>query len=273
MSDIKTVTTPDLVISYHDHGPASGWPVILSHGFPYAPCLFDAAIPFLASRGARVIVPYLRGFGPTAFRSADAPRSGQQAALGSDLMALADALFPESDGRKPIVAGFDWGGVASCTAAALWPGRVAGLVSYAGYDVVDVAAHARPSDPSLEAVMWYQHLVSFFYNPFRSLDWVFNTIILNSRETNTADSSKPSADATASATTAATCATCSGGSGRPAGAPATTSSTAPPPPLTTRTLSTSSSTPTGSASASSPASRSCRTWRFGWPRSQRYRFR
>lgn len=181
MSDIKTVTTPDLVISYHDHGPASGWPVILSHGFPYAPCLFDAAIPFLTSRGARVIVPYLRGFGPTAFRSLETTRSGQQAALGSDLMALADALFPDDKGddggRKPILAGFDWGGVASCTAAALWPSRVAGLVSYAGYDVVDVAAQARPSDPSLEAVMWYQHLVSFFYNSSRSLDWVFSTII------------------------------------------------------------------------------------------------
>ncbi|KAI4603292.1 hypothetical protein KJ359_006085 [Pestalotiopsis sp. 9143b] len=161
MPSLKTVTTSTLVISYHDHGPTSGWPVILSHGFPYAPCLFDAAVPHLTSRGARVIVPYLRGFGPTAFRSPETPRSGQQAALGSDLMALADALFPGNDnGEKPkvVLAGFDWGGVASCTAAALWPSRVAGLVSYAGYDVVDVAAQARPSHPSLEAVMWYQHL-------------------------------------------------------------------------------------------------------------------
>jgi hypothetical protein len=34
-----------------------------------------------SKRGARVIVPYLRGLGPTRFLFENTPRSGQQAAL------------------------------------------------------------------------------------------------------------------------------------------------------------------------------------------------
>ncbi|ETS82401.1 hypothetical protein PFICI_04277 [Pestalotiopsis fici W106-1] len=175
MAELKTAQTPTLLIKYHDHGPADGWPVILSHGFPYAPSAFDDVVPLLTRRGARVLVPYLRGFGPTRFRDAETPRSGQQAALGTDLLALMDVVLGSPDdndekeggdddnhnnksNKKPIVAGFDWGGVASCVVAALWPERVAGLVSYAGYDIVDVAGQASPAKPFLESIMWYQHL-------------------------------------------------------------------------------------------------------------------
>jgi pimeloyl-ACP methyl ester carboxylesterase len=55
-------------------------------------------------------------------------RSGQQAARGCDIVQLADAL----DLERPILGGFDWGGNASCVAAALRPERFGGLVSYAG---------------------------------------------------------------------------------------------------------------------------------------------
>ena len=57
-----------------------------------------------------------------------------------------------------IVAGFDWGGLASRVATALWPERVAGLVSLASYDVIDVDRLGHAFPPSLECVMWYQHL-------------------------------------------------------------------------------------------------------------------
>jgi hypothetical protein len=42
--------------------------------------------------------------------------------------------------------------------AALWPERIGGLVSYAGYDVIDVGPERHPVAPSLERVFWYQHL-------------------------------------------------------------------------------------------------------------------
>src|ERR1700744_3496218 len=104
-----------LKVAYEEHG--SGQPVVLLHGFPYDAHAYDEVAPLLS--GARVIVPYLRGYGPTRYLSASTMRSGQQAALGSDIIALLDALGIQ----KAILAGFDWGGLASCVATALWPER------------------------------------------------------------------------------------------------------------------------------------------------------
>lgn len=151
---LRTVDTKALRIAYVEHGPADGWPVILTHGFPYDVHAFDDVAPILAEAGSRVVVPYIRGFGPTRFVSDDIMRSGQQAARGRDIIQLADALDLES----PILAGFDWGGNASCVAAALWPKRIGGLVSYAGYDIIDVGGQRHPAPPALERVCWYQHL-------------------------------------------------------------------------------------------------------------------
>lgn len=151
---MRTVTTDTLEIAYFQFGEDEGWPVVLSHGFPYDPQAYADVAPRLAEAGARVIVPYLRGFGPTRFLSASSMRSGQQAALGKDVIDLLDALSIQ----RGILAGYDWGGLASCVATALWPERVAGLVSYAGYDVIDVKRLGHSYAPSLEQAVWYQHL-------------------------------------------------------------------------------------------------------------------
>ena len=74
----------------------------MGHGFPYDASAYAEAAPILAATGVRVIVPYLRGFEPTGFLSADTPRSGEQAALGADFLALMDALDlerPSLDGQ------------------------------------------------------------------------------------------------------------------------------------------------------------------------------
>lgn len=154
MPKLRTAQTKILEIAFLDEGAASGWPVILLHGFPYDVHAFDEVVPRLASAGARVIVPYLRGFGSTRFLSKDTMRSGQQAALGHDVVDLLDAL----DIQRAILAGNDWGGLASCVASALWPERVTGLVSYAGYDIADVKRLGHAFAPALECVQWYQHL-------------------------------------------------------------------------------------------------------------------
>jgi hypothetical protein len=49
-------------------------------------------------------------------------------------------------------------GMASCVTSALWPERVTGLVSYAGYDIVDLERLGHAFAPALEHVQWYQHL-------------------------------------------------------------------------------------------------------------------
>jgi pimeloyl-ACP methyl ester carboxylesterase len=97
------------------------------------------------------VVPYLRGHGPTRFRDGATARSGQQGALGADVVGLLDALdLPEA-----VLAGYDWGGRAACVVAALHPGRVTGLVSVNGYLIQDIASSARPIRPDLEAGFWY----------------------------------------------------------------------------------------------------------------------
>lgn len=96
--------TASLTIAYEVHGPETGVPVILLHGFPYSPRAYDEIAPLLAAQGYRVIVPYLRGYGPTRFNDAKTLRSGQQAALAQDLLDLMDALSIE----QATLCGYDW---------------------------------------------------------------------------------------------------------------------------------------------------------------------
>jgi pimeloyl-ACP methyl ester carboxylesterase len=115
----KHVRTASLDIAYEESGAADGVPVFLMHGWPYDPRSYDDVVPALGVAGARVIVPYLRGFGVTRFLSNETPRSGQQAALGNDLRELLGALGID----RAVLAGYDWGGRAACVVAALWPER------------------------------------------------------------------------------------------------------------------------------------------------------
>ena len=122
--------TPVLDVACEQSGPIGGVPVLLLHGFPYHPRCFDDVIAIVNAAGFRTIVPYLRGYGGTRFLSADTPRSGEQAALGQDLLELLDALGIQ----KAVLGGYDWGGRAACVVSALWPQRVAGLLSCTGYN-------------------------------------------------------------------------------------------------------------------------------------------
>jgi pimeloyl-ACP methyl ester carboxylesterase len=153
MPELRTAHTQTLAIAYAEHGPPDGPPVVLLHGFPYAPQCYDAVVPPLIAARRRVIVPYLRGHGPTRFLAAATPRSGQQAALGRDLLDLLDALAIP----RATLAGYDWGGRAACVVAALWPERCAGLVSCTGYNIQDIAGAARPAAPEQEHRHWYQY--------------------------------------------------------------------------------------------------------------------
>jgi len=150
---LKHIEAGVLDVAYRDEGPSDGTPVMLLHGFPYDVHAYDEVVPLLAAVGCRVIVPYLRGYGPTRFLSSDTPRSGQQAVLAHDLLALMDALsIPQA-----VLAGFDWGGRAACIVAALWPERARGLVSAIGYNVHDIPNAGKPSTPENEHRYWYQY--------------------------------------------------------------------------------------------------------------------
>jgi len=142
-----------LNVAYYEKGPADGPVVMLLHGFPYDIHSYVDVAPGLAARGCRVIVPYLRGYGETRFHDPATPRSGEQAAIGADLIALMDALSV----KRAVFAGYDWGGRAACVAAALWPDRCIGLVSVNGYLIQDIARAMVPLKPEREAAYWYQY--------------------------------------------------------------------------------------------------------------------
>ena len=148
----KTVRTPKLEIAYQETGPADGPPVILLHGWPSDPHDWDSVAPSLAAAGCRVLVPWLRGFGATRFLEPTTPRSGQQAAIGSDVRDLMDALGIE----RALLAGYDWGGRGACVAAALWPKRVRALVSINGYNIQHIPTADRPGPAAQEHRHWYQ---------------------------------------------------------------------------------------------------------------------
>jgi len=148
-----TARTSTLNIHYEDSGLPSGACVFLMHGWPYGPRVYDAVVARLVEAGCRTIVPYLRGFGPTRFLSADTLRSGQQAALGDDLRQLMDALRIQ----RAVLVGYDWGGRAACVVSALWPERVRALVTGDGYNIQDIAGSGAPATPEQELRQWYQY--------------------------------------------------------------------------------------------------------------------
>jgi pimeloyl-ACP methyl ester carboxylesterase len=157
MPDILTVRTRTLEIGYEAHGNPGGTPVVLLHGFPDDARAFDDVAPALATAGCRVLVPYLRGYGPTRFLDSNEPRMAQQAAIGQDLLEFMAVLRL----APAALAGYDWGGRAACISAILAPERVRALVTIGGYNVQNTVTPAPPASAKAERSYWYQ--------------WYFNT--------------------------------------------------------------------------------------------------
>jgi pimeloyl-ACP methyl ester carboxylesterase len=150
---LKQIDAGDLSVSYAEDGPADGPVVILVHGWPYDIHTYVDVAPLLAAAGYRVIVPSLRGYGTTRFRSAATPRNGQQAALAIDITALMDALKID----KATFGGCDWGARTVNIIAVIWPERVKSMVSVSGYLIGSQKANEMPLPPKAELQWWYQY--------------------------------------------------------------------------------------------------------------------
>ena len=152
-ASVKQIDAGLLNIGYAEAGPANGPVAILLHGWPYDIHSFVDVTPLLASRGYRVIVPYLRGYGSTRFLSGDTFRNGQPSAVALDVLDLMDALKIE----KAVLAGFDWGARTADILAALRPERCKALVSVSGYLVGSQESGKLPLPPAAEFQWWYQY--------------------------------------------------------------------------------------------------------------------
>ena len=171
--NLKSLKTEKLNISYFEIGNENSIPVFLMHGFPYDINAYKNVVEILKKHDFRIIVPYLRGFGPTNFLNKSSLRSGEQAALGKDLINLMDGL----NIKKAILAGYDWGGRAACIVAALYPQRCIGLISCNGYNIQNIKIDSiTPDKPENEKNYWYQY---FFHTKrgFNSLTKNRNDLI------------------------------------------------------------------------------------------------
>ena len=149
---VKRVRTSILEIGYHEIGEATGFPVILLHGFPDDAHAYDGVAPALAGAGYRALAVYLRGYGPTRFLDPAVARTAEQAAIGQDVIDFADALTLP----RFAVAGFDWGGRAACVCSALHPDRVRAAVLIGGYSIQNTVTPARAAAPEAARRLWYQ---------------------------------------------------------------------------------------------------------------------
>jgi len=153
LGPVKHVEAGVLNMAYVEFGPATGQPVVLLHGWPYDPGSYVDVGPLLAAEGYRVIVPFLRGYGPTTFLSDQTFRNGQQSAVALDVIALMDALKID----RAVLGGYDWGARTVDVIAALWPERCKAIVSVSGYLITNLEANKKPLAPAAELGWWYQY--------------------------------------------------------------------------------------------------------------------
>jgi pimeloyl-ACP methyl ester carboxylesterase len=149
---LKQIDAGVLNVGYAEAGPANSPAVILLHGWPCDVYTYVDVAPMLASAGYRVLVPYLRGYGPTRFLSSESFRNGQPSAVAVDIIAFMDALKIE----KATVAGCDWGARTANIIAALWPERCKAMVSVSGYLIGSQESGKMPLPPKNELEWWYQ---------------------------------------------------------------------------------------------------------------------
>lgn len=146
---MPTAQTEDLDIAYESAGPAGGPPVLLLHGWPDDASTWDEVGTALRDAGFRTIVPTLRGFGGTCFRTDNAPRTGNSAIHAMDMIALMDTLGIE----RFAVAGHDWGSNIAEALAVGWPDRIQRLAMLA----TPPRLGGMPTPPFHQAQRYWYH--------------------------------------------------------------------------------------------------------------------
>jgi haloalkane dehalogenase len=144
-------------MTFVDHGPRDGTPVLLVHGNPTWSFLWRKVIARLEGAPLRLVAPDLLGFG-----TSDKPRRPSAHRLDRHLdhvAALVEAL--ELEGF--VAVGQDWGGPIACGTAARLPERVGGLV----VGNTAVLKPARPFRP--KAFHRFSHLPLVSDAAFRGL--------------------------------------------------------------------------------------------------------
>jgi pimeloyl-ACP methyl ester carboxylesterase len=149
----RSIDTPQVQVHYFDLGNPAGTPVLLLHGFPDSPIAWGPVIDRLDTSNLRLIVPYLRGYGPTTVLREDLV-GGQEAALGHDLLVFANALGLE----RFHLAGHDWGARTAYAACIFAPDRILSLLTLATPYVMYGGKDYPPAQVNANWYQWYFQL-------------------------------------------------------------------------------------------------------------------
>jgi pimeloyl-ACP methyl ester carboxylesterase len=109
----------------------SGPKILLLHGFPETPHVFESVAEGLVSKGYHVFAPFLPGYGPTPpiYTHTSITHLDD---LARCLSALSDALVENSGKQEKIILlGHDWGAVSAYVTAAHHPERFSNLITMA----------------------------------------------------------------------------------------------------------------------------------------------
>jgi pimeloyl-ACP methyl ester carboxylesterase len=151
---MMTAATELLEIAYLEEGGKFDRTALLLHGWPDDATTWHSVAKRLSSAGIRTVAPWLRGFGPTRFRSSSTRRDGRTEALAQDALDLMDALRVE----RFSVVGHDWGARTAYALAAIAPER---LETIAAISVGYTPRGAFPVPPFEQSrAWWYQWFMS-----------------------------------------------------------------------------------------------------------------
>lgn len=117
---MSKLETDDIRIHFTEHGSAHGEPVLLLHGWPDDASTWDDVIALLPTNRYRIIVPTIRGFCESVFKTQEAPRTANSGILALDAIALMNGLGVE----RFAAVGHDWGSNIVEALAIGWPDRV-----------------------------------------------------------------------------------------------------------------------------------------------------
>lgn len=150
----KSLSTSELDVSYTEHGPEDGRPVVLVHGWPDSSATWDRVVPSVVAAGGRVFCPDIRAHGATRFKDDAIPRSGQIAAYGRDLGEFIDALGL----NDVLLVGHDWGARATYVVGQLFASRVRQIITLSSAPAVKDLPTDNPY--RFGPMYWYEYFLA-----------------------------------------------------------------------------------------------------------------
>ena len=159
-ANVKFIEANGIRFGYLEAG--QGPLVLLFHGYPETARSWSPVQQQLASRGYRVIAPFMRGYPPSSFADNEDYTVG---ALSNDVIALIEAFGAD----QAAIVGHDWGASAVYRAAMDQPEKVSALVALAIPHPIAIA-----DDPTV--LIKANHFIYYQFPTAERLVWSYDFV-------------------------------------------------------------------------------------------------